>query len=304
MTEDLPLTSPTAMSYPLQRIRLGQISRDAVDVLKFGLATSSEIDYETVLLLDKRIENFLQDLPMFLKLDSDSIQRSYYVLERFPFFAMQRYIVNIGAQSMRCKIHQPFLVRSGAKERYSQSTEICLTSALNVIEINKKIRQDPTHHIPTKVKLSGLLHHMFLATVVLVVDLCFNRDPEDTDQKGAEVLRAIKFMEEAKDESVTVQKFLDTLTEVLRKHHVRLKEDLPDDTPAKPPNQQLPVQASPDQPNQYANTTFPTNAQTTNYGYEHIWRDALYQGDGLSMPTMPQMPDWDQLFSELDTFIA
>lgn len=292
------------MSYPLQRIRLGQLSRDAVDALKFGVAAASEIDYDTVMILDKRIENFLEDLPMFLRMDPESLQKSHYVLERYPFFVMQRYIINIGAQSMRCKIHQPFLVRSGAKSKYSQSTDICLTSAMKVIEINKAVRQDSSSSIPNRIKLSGLLHHMFLATVVLVVDLCFNRAPENTDQKGAEVLQAIKFMEEAKDESATVQKFLDTLTEVLRKHQVRLKEDPPNDIPVKTATQQHPGQTLQTQSNQYASTATLIPAQNNAFGYEDIWRDALYQGDALNMPTLPQMPDWDQLFSELDTFIV
>lgn len=306
-TEDLPLTHPTAMCYPLHRVRLGEISRSIVDTLRFGLVDPTEHDYTQVMLIDKRIENFLEDLPVFLKIDSDSIQKSQYILERYPYFAIQRYIVNIGGHSIRCKLHQPFLVKSNGKERYAQSVETCLASALTVIEINKAIRTDPTHYIPEKVKLIGLLHHMFLATIVLVMDMCFNRVSGTEDVRGAEILNAIKMLEEAKEESASAQKFLESLTEALRKHQIRFKDDLKTQTCENGDGasaQQSATRswlaiATGQDPNQEVCEAKMYNAsQTATVGFEDVWRDTVFNGE------IANMPDWDQLFSELDAFIA
>lgn len=305
-TEDLPLTQPTPMSYPLQRVRMGEISRNIVDTLRFGISGVSEHDYGQIMVLDKRIQHFLEDLPVFLKLDNESLQKSQYILERFPYFAMQRYIINIGAHSNRCKLHQPFLVRESPKTKYTESANICLTSAMEVIKINKAIRHDPTHYIPEKVKLVGLLHHMFLATVVLVMDLCFNRMDNKDDLRSKEVANAIKMLEEAKDYSVSVQKFLDSLMEALKKHQVGLGDDSRKtaETTQKTQNSgpAMPAWSSTTSQQQAApalqGPSMGNAAQPPTLDIDWAWKDVLDQGD------MNSLPDWDQLFSELDAFIA
>ncbi|KAK5099021.1 hypothetical protein LTR70_000857 [Exophiala xenobiotica] len=305
-TEDLPLTQPTPMSYPLQRVRLGEISRNIVDTLRFGISDVSEHDYDQVMALDRRIQHFLEDLPIFFKLDSESLQKSQYILERYPYFAMQRYIISIGAHSNRCKLHQPFLVRGTDKAKYAESVDICLSSAMEVIKINKAVRHDPTHYIPEKVKLVGLLHHMFLATIVLVMDVCFNRTDGKDDLRSTDVATAIKMLEEAKEYSVSVQKFLDSLMEALKKHHVGLVDDS-----RKPvevtPNTQNPWSAMPTWPSTTSQQQVAPLAQDPGVsntlqpptlGIDWAWKDILDQTD------MNTLPDWEQLFSELDAFIA
>lgn len=307
ITEDLPLSIPSAMNYPLHRVRLGELTRSVIDSMRFGIADPTEHDHSQVMLLDKRIQNFIDDLPIFLRLDAESIQKSQHVLERYPFFAMQRYIISIGAHSVRCKLHQPFLVRTNAREQYASSAEICISSAIKVIDISKNIRTDPTHFIPEKVKLRGLMHHMFLATVVLVMDLCFNRTDGEEDHRKEGVAAALRMLDEAKDESASVQKFLDSLCEALRKHHVRFKDELRHQAALSPGGTRsqmsflqpwLTGQNPQLGPTIVPSSSLPNGAQTTMPGFEDAWQEMAYAG-GLN-----GMPDWDQLFSELDTFIA
>lgn len=304
-TEDLPLTSPTPMCYPLQRIRLAEIMRSVVDTLRFGLSDPTEYDYLQILAIDKRIEHFLEDLPVFLKLDEDSIRRSQYTLQQYPYFGMQRYIINVGAQTVRCKLHQPFLAR-GTGHQYPKSVEKCLNSAMEVININKAIRRESIAYLPEQVKKVGMLHHMFLATVVLVMDLCFNRINDTSDPRAVDVMTAIKMLEEVKDHSAAAQKFLDTLMDALKKHQVRLVE-----APGQANDQSLNshqdiaairrsgVMLLPPQ-----HGTLPlavpqeAGSQTATVGFEDVWREAIHQGE------VTTMPDWDTLFSELDAFIA
>ncbi|KAK5957800.1 hypothetical protein OHC33_000989 [Knufia fluminis] len=305
-TEDLPLTVPTPMAYPLQRIRMGEISRNIIDTLRFGISDVSEHDYGQVMLLDKRIQHFLEDLPVFLRLDPESIQKSQYILEQYPYFAMQRYIINVAAHSNRCKLHQPFLVRGSAKTRYAESVKFCLSSAMEVIKINKAVREDPTQFVPERVKLVGLLHHMFLATVVLVMDLCFNRTDGTYDQRSSGVTAAISMLESAKNQSVTVQRFLDSLMDALKKHHVDLVEKPKQAAEVTPSTQMSSSVMSSWPTTTYSQASIPASQgagmsdplQPPSFGIDWTWKDILDQGDGNTLP------DWDQLFSELDTFIA
>lgn len=305
-TEDLPLTHPTPMSYALQRIRLGEISRSVIDTLRVGLSDANEYDYTQVVQLDERIKHFIEDLPIFLQEDPESIRRSEYIVDRYPYFALQRYIINIGANSIRCKIHQPFLVHGNDHSKFAQSARTCVSAAMEVININKAVKTDKTHHIPKKLKKTGFLHHMFLATVVLVMDVCFNGLKGADDPRNAVVLGAIQMLEAAREESLSVQKFLDSLTEALKKHHVRLV-----DVPEEPQPRGQPLGSLPSTSTQ--NWTFTpssvggipatsgglqTTSQTTTSGFDDVWRGLIDQGDANTMP------DWDQLFSELDTYIA
>lgn len=296
--EDLPLTQPSPTNYPLHRIRLAEITRHVVDTLHFGISDISEHDYDQIMALDKRVGHFLEDLPVFFKLDHDSLEKSKFILEQYPYFAMQRYLVNISAHSVRCKLHQPFLVRNSEGSKYAQSVKICLSSAMEVIKINQGIREDPTHSIPKKVKLVGLLHHTFLATIVLVMDLCFNRIQGNEDTRSADVASAIKMLEGAKHESVSVQRFLDSLMEALSKHQIRLV----DSTVAGQGSSMS--QSQPQWSQHWRNPSVqsgqpPTqDPQMATLGTDYLWKD------GLDNVDMSNMPDWEQLFADLDTFIV
>ena len=311
-TEDLPLTHPTSMAYPLQRIRMGEISRNIVDTLRFGISDASEHDYSQVMALDKRLQHFLEDLPVFLRLDPESLHKSQYILEQYPYFAMQAYIINIGAHSNRCKLHQPFLVRSTDKTKYRESVDICLASATEVIKINKSIRENPTQYIPKKLKVVGMLHHMFLATVVLVMDLCFNRADTDSEDnaRSSVVANAISMLEEAKDHSLSVQKFLDSLMDALKKHHVGLvDESKPAEVTSNVQSQWLTTPSWPVHTPQQVHIAATQQTPGINPGINNVmlpapfgtdwsWKDVLDPSD------MNTLPDWDQLFAEFDTFIA
>lgn len=306
MTEDLPLTHPTSMSYPLQRIRLGEISRSAIDTLRFGLSDPSDQDYKQILQLDERVKHFLEDLPVFLKIDQESIRKSQYILERYPHIAMQRYIINVGAQSVRCKLHHPFLVRGGREPQYAESARIAISSAMAIVGINNAIRMDPTQYIPNKVKLTALLHQMFLATVVLVMDLCFNRLGSADNPRHVDVINAISILEEAREGSVSVQKFLDSLTEALRKHQICL-DGLPGErrineaavgSASSRNSQTWSCASDAEASGQVSGTGIPNISQPSTMGFDDFWRG------GVDQTELNALPDWDQLFSELDTFIA
>lgn len=63
--------------------------------------------------------------------------------------------------------------------------------------------------------------HIFYATVVLVMDICVNKDGNDRERLE-EVREALNIIEQTKDASEMGAQFSDSLLAVLRKHHVKL----------------------------------------------------------------------------------
>lgn len=76
-------------------------------------------------------------------------------------------------------------------------------------------------------ELMGMVvHYTHLALVVMVMDLCFNRDEADEVQIKGEVKRALQMFEDGKEISPLLGRFLGSLKDVLGKHKVQLI-DLP-----------------------------------------------------------------------------
>lgn len=324
---DLPLSVPTCMSYSLQRIRLAHITRRVVDMMQYGLADLSEPDYGKVHELDGELERFIADLPVFLKVDNESVKHSAFVLEKYPYFAMQRYIINIAAQTLRCKLHRPFMVRGSSRDaktrsgdgRHDQgSFDKCTTAAMAIVKINQAIRDDPVQSIPPRVRLTGLLHHMFLATIVLVMDLVWHQPgQDDRDARAPQVKHCIQMLEDTKQHSAAAHKFLDNLMDALKKHHISF------DSPAAPrqisdiilrsANGQSELDDAArvlanmpsNQPVLYAKpTAAPRRADNgpdeTSLGLDELYKDSF----GSDAGTWDLTSDWDHLFRDLDTFIA
>lgn len=85
-------------------------------------------------------------------------------------------------------------------------------------------RKDSLACIPGR--LGMVVHHVFMATVVLVMDLCFNKagHEEQEQQRQEEVMHACRILDKLKQESALAKKFLDPLMETLQKHKSRHRD--------------------------------------------------------------------------------
>ena len=238
-----PLSEPTTMSYDIQRLKLADLCRKVVDLMPVSVSDSSTVDYEGVIALDQRFEGFLQQLPVFLRNDEQSIQQSEPIMARYPQMRLQRQLLSMLANTKRCKMHQPFLIRGSVDARYSYSRTMSLKSARGVLE--EKRRTDPLHtnSLPAhRYKLIGYtMYHTFMATIVLVMDLCFNRksclndtdsnsldnDDEETRVTKAEVMEACRSLHQDQSASGLGAAYLASLMDVLRKYKVKLRSPDP-----------------------------------------------------------------------------
>jgi hypothetical protein len=177
-TNERPLSDMTAMSYFLQRVRLAEICRCIVDSVP-PFSSLSEADYDDILMLDTKLKTFLEELPIFFRLDVDSVEKSREVDEQHPYTPVQRFAICGHAHMKRCRLHQPFLSSHDTRYLYSRNT--CLASARAVIQICRQLHEGKVlkaGFASTDRRLLSLIYFLFMATVVLVMDLCFNRQEE------------------------------------------------------------------------------------------------------------------------------
>ncbi|KAI1619879.1 hypothetical protein EDD37DRAFT_196347 [Exophiala viscosa] len=303
---DLPLSQPTTMSYYIQRIKLGSLCRSVVDVMPLSGIDLATLDYQEVIQLDSKFQAFFDELPIFLRTDEHSRRQSEHIVRQYPHISTQRYMLNMVARTRRCKAHQPFLIRRAVESHYAFSRDISLESARCVIRLMRSFQREIDTVFSGNVKLvrmTCVVHHVFMATIVLVMDLCINKSEDDTERK-AEVMEACNIMEETACQSPLARGFVNSLMDVLRKHKVRLHNLTGDgvDTPSSlnttahlgPPNI-LDTMTAPEIPLLPSSHLSQDNSQSYSSAFDEIWKDYVELGPNMDVP------GWDSLFSDLDS---
>jgi hypothetical protein len=317
------------MSYYIQRIKVATICRDVIDMMPLTSFELGTVNYQDVINLDRKFEAFFRDLPAFFKIDERHIRESESIMRQRPHMQIQRYALGMIAQTRRCKLHQPFLIRRSVQHHYDYSRRISLESARTVIRMKELLHiEGGEDFVAVSARHTGIVYHVFMATIVLVMDLCFNKvvqGDEDAARK-AEVVAACKMLEDAKSESAMASNFLDSLMDVLRKHKVRLHNPHPSvasvETAAVHEEKGLPlISAAVDSQRQplngiagggpsrhppmsetqpqllYDGNAMPVQDASQHYlsDFDAIWQEYVELGPNMGIP------GWDSLFSDLDS---
>ena len=292
---------PTDMSFFLERLRLAHLCREMADTVPLETSKLMQIPYGQIVALDQKLQDYLSNLPFFFKLDPESRRRTEPIEIMYPGIPVTRYCITTEAHSRRCKLHQRFLLRQAVDSRYTYSRQACLESARAVVRSFENIHEyDSLSTVP---ELMGTaVHFTHLALVVMVMDLCFNRNETDEAEIKAEVTAALQLFENAQNTSPLLNRFFSSLNEVLQKHKVHLTDlsssatkrfdgfanglspdtfnDMPDD-------------------DQMQFTQPAAGLQETglslNTSFDEFWQIAM-QGE----PTSDSLT-WDNLFSALDS---
>lgn len=214
-------TRPNGMTFFLERVRLAHLCREMADIIPLETSKLVEMPYERIIALDKKLEDFVLSLPFFLSLDDESRIRSKRLETMYPHIPVMRCAITHAAHSRRCKLHQKFLLRQSLDPRYAYSRKACLESARAVIRAYEDI---PGHESPTyaTARMGMAIHYMHLAVVVMVMDLCFNRDQADEAEIKADVRAVLKKFQDSRGVSLLPDRFLRSLCDILRKHGVYL----------------------------------------------------------------------------------
>lgn len=218
-----PLDQPTSMSYFLQRVRLAELFRHVVDRVPLTFPRSDPISYHQILEVGAKFDKFIEEIPAFFCLDGPSLEQlAETCQQRAPVIIIQRYILNSIVHSQRCKLHWPYLTRASLDPAYAYSRETCLQAARLVIRTQRQLEKEQVPFVSTRLRFFAFLQCVFMAIVVLLLDICVNKGAGQEEARKAEVVDAWRILEDARGQSAMATKLLDTLTSVLRKYKVSL----------------------------------------------------------------------------------
>lgn len=307
MNDDLPslkenpereLTEVTPMSYFILRVQFSEICREVVDTISPPVADFASVDYDDILRLDAKFQNFIDQTPTYLRIDQDSQEANREIDVKMPELRIQRYIMTINVHCRRIKLNQPYLIRSSLDKRYAHSRNACLNSARIVIQVKRLLEKDDSMAGETHLRLFVLFHHIFLATVALVMDLCFNRVEGHEEVRKAEVASACKILQDWTEYGSINTKFVDSLDEILKKHNIWLNFR------TSQPDQSMAINESKANFDGVILQPISADAQPMTDQFNYF---TITPGPNSSWPDMAssslatEMIQWDNLFSELDS---
>ena len=221
---DQPTSQPTAMSYSLQRIRLSEIARNIVDRTPLAMA-HADLSHDVLTDIDTELQCFINDIPPFFSMYIHNLIETYQLdPSRAAKIRHQGYMIHCLAYSQRCQFHLPYFGRGFINSSYAFSREICVQSARRIIQIELQQEQSDLC-TALRYRFIGFLTGIFMASIVLLMDLCHNKSSPQQDEQRGEIAGALRMLEEAKHESKTATKFQDSLMHILHKHKTsKLKE--------------------------------------------------------------------------------
>lgn len=215
-----PLSQPNSMSYSLQRIRLAEISRSIVDRSPLIMAHAGGPSHDVVMDIDTELQLLINDIPPFFSMSIAKVTETYQLdPPQAAQIFQQGYMLHSLLYAQRCKLHFPYFSRGFMDTAYALSRETCLQSARLIIQTESK-QEISGYCITTGYKFIGLFLGIFMASIVLSMDLCHNKSSSQKEKQRGEIADAFRILEAARHESETAAKFLDSLTHVLRKHKV------------------------------------------------------------------------------------
>lgn len=218
--DELPLSQPTAMSYSLLRIRLAEISRNIVDRTPPILAHTDGLSHDVVMDIDTELQQLINNIPPFFSLSKADLIRTYRLDSlQAEKIAHQGYMFYSLLYAQRCKLHFPFFSRGLVDSGRASSRDICLQTARLIIRTESQLEKSELFTV-TRFKSLGLFLGVFMASIALLMDLCHYEASLPQAEQREEIADAFRILEEARHESETAAKFLDSLMHVLRKHKV------------------------------------------------------------------------------------
>ena len=217
-----PMSQPTSMSYSILRIRLAEISRNIVDRNPALLENSTSTSYNDVMDFDTELQTFINDIPSFFCMDESALIETFHLdPAKAKIIKFQGYMIHTMIYGQRCKLHLPYLTRGYTESKYAYSREMCIKTARLIVQNELKQRTSGIY-LTTRFWSCGLILGVFMASVVLLMDQCANKVHGSSRPLNwtGEVASAFRIVQDARNFSPTAVKLLDSLTQVLRKHHV------------------------------------------------------------------------------------
>ncbi|EEP81635.1 predicted protein [Uncinocarpus reesii 1704] len=217
---ELPISQPTDMSYFLQRIRLAEISRSIVDHNPMAVISFGGLSYYAhVIAMDFELSEMINNIPSFFHLDRYEANTSSMSSGIF----IQAYLLNSVIHTQRCKLHLRYLT-SGPNNNpnYASSRATCLTSARQLIRAEAQLERAQHPFVLIRLRLSGMLYGVFLASIALLMDAYINGAGSLQDEiRRGDVAEALRIVEGARSHSWAAANLHESLMQVLAKYRAQ-----------------------------------------------------------------------------------
>jgi hypothetical protein len=182
-----------------------------------------------------------------------------------------------------------------------------LQSARTVLEIKRIMDEDSPIMTPSSSLIWAVMHHVFVAAVILLIDVCYNWEDVLAVKRKEEVIAACRMLTHAHRSSAVARRAVDAMMDVLRKHWIHVRG-------LKCPQAQAQVQAQPARPAEALQQGFGINTpdsmwfapqqnqrqegsqvQQADMPLEDLWKEML---DGSAQAGL-DTPDWTDLLNDL-----
>jgi hypothetical protein len=221
-----PSTQYTKMSYIRYRIQLAEIARCVADKILLVSTNLGPSKYSDVLAVDADIEKLLASLPPFFRLRGGPAGRLESTVDYPPFIKCQKYFINLSIFALRCKLNLPFLSLGFANKAFSHSREACLDAARKAIQAEMELEEDDLlPFVELRLRMTGLLPGLFLATSALFMDICLRNAPASEEIRKGETGHALRILESAARHSRLASCLLRSMLQVLRKHSIESNQN-------------------------------------------------------------------------------
>ncbi|KAL4895272.1 hypothetical protein BDV59DRAFT_152616 [Aspergillus ambiguus] len=216
----LPLMMPTSVSALIYRIRFAEICREVVDTIPAVLLESSgqateALDYEVILSLDMKFQLLIHALPSFFQLDPTSIQQSEGICRERPYIAWQRTMLHFSIHGRICRLHRLFHLEGIRNPKYAYSREICIRSAETVLNLRRSMEGIGALVGLQPKRFWLVMQHVFIAAIILAMDVSLNPHAPGADSRKGEVLAACQMLEKSKHESPPLKEAIQKNTHTL-----------------------------------------------------------------------------------------
>ncbi|RVX75295.1 hypothetical protein B0A52_00648 [Exophiala mesophila] len=214
---------PTAMSYFLQRIRLAEICRKAVDHASLWSANLRGANYSNIVFIDTELTVFSNALPWFFALDNEGSDRfSQLTSQQESTIKVQRYLINTTLHTQRCVLHLPYFARCRETCAYAYSRDVCLDAARSIVQAELLIERDMLPFTKVRLKLSASLYGLFVANIIFFLEASFHKVSEWPNSLRSTTKEAFRLLMEAKRSSSMAAKLCETLCHISEKNKVSL----------------------------------------------------------------------------------
>lgn len=274
----LPQSAPDKkMSYTLERLKLATVCREIIDETGQEHSQGTEIEYSKILELDRRLDQVYKQIPDFFRLDSGNRRKYAQLYKECPQISWQRLLLQQAFNSRICRLHRYYFIRGAHDPAFSYSHVRCLQAARRVIEV-KRIMDAEIGSMPGSSLVWFVMHHVFMAAVFLMMEMCFNWDDILAEKRREEVMDACRMLDQAQQNSGLVREGINAMMDVLQRYWGSSNAD------------QVAVQPEAQAP------ASPAAAAENDYCLQNTWSDLL---DSCA-PVSASAEDWMALFTDLN----